>query len=68
MEKQMSEQQKRLILEARFASPKVTDASIEDMKASSSLYRGHVKTSRGDVYRAGEFEKRSDAVLSVKLP
>ena len=64
----MFEQQKRLILEAKFASPKVTGASIEDMKISTSLYRGHVKTSRGDVYRAGEFEKRSDAVLSVKLP
>ena len=58
------------ILEAQFEEPKITLATIDDMKtlSSSSFYRGHVRTARGEVYLDGEFEKRSNAVLKVKLP
>lgn len=64
----MLSQKRAAILEAKFISPKITDETIADMRRSPRLYRGHVKTSRGEVYVAGEFERRSNEVLSIKLP
>ena len=64
----MLTRKKETILEARFVSPKITEGTIEDMQKSSSLYHGHVKTSRGDIYMKDEFQKRSDRILKIKLP
>lgn len=64
----MLSQKRAAILEAKFVSPKITDETIADMRRSPRLYRGHIKTSRGDVYVSGEFERRSDKVLSIQLP
>lgn len=59
---------KMAIIEMQFATPLVTEETIEDMKNRPKLHRGHINTSLGKVYKAGEFESRSDLVLNKKLP
>lgn len=57
------------ILEKNYKSPIVTKETIENMKRYSQFYTGgSVRVQMGQIYTSEEFSKRSDEILSKKLP
>lgn len=56
------------ILEQVYTPPIVNKKTIEGIKNHSKLYRGHVRTSIGKIYKSGEFQKKREAILRRTLP
>lgn len=48
--------------------PIIDDETIKGILSHPKFFRGHVRTAVGKIYKTGEFEKRSDRVLGMKLP
>ena len=48
--------------------PLIDDKTIERILQHPRFFRGHVKTATGKLYKTGEFEKRSDKVLGMRMP
>ena len=48
--------------------PVINDSTIKGILNHPKFFRGHVRTAIGNIYKTGEFEKRSDRVLGTKLP
>ncbi len=59
---------KLAVMERNFNAPKITDKTLTDIKNNPKLYRGHVNTTVGKIYKSGEFEIYSDYILNKKLP
>jgi len=59
---------KLAIMKKNFTAPIITDKSLKDIENNPKLYRGHVHTTVGKLYKTGEFEMYSDYILNKKLP
>lgn len=56
-------------LEKNYYVPVITEKTIEGIKRHPKFYLGApVRVKMGKIYKTGEFEKRSDEVLSRELP
>ena len=42
--------------------------TIKEILRHPKFFIGHVRTATGKIYKTGEFEKRSDRVLGMRLP
>lgn len=51
-----------------FKMPVIKNQTIKNILSHPKFFRGHVRTATGRIYKTGEFEKRSDKVLGMKLP
>lgn len=51
-----------------YSMPIIDDEIIKGILSHPKFFRGHVRTAVGKIYKTGEFEKRSDRVLGMKLP
>lgn len=56
------------ILELNYKLPNIDEKTLEGIKKYPHLFRGHVRTFMGKLYKSGEFEKRSDDILGKELP
>ena len=64
-----SDTPKNSILEVPYQNPKVTDKTIENIKKYPRFYQNAlVRIYLGKIYKDGEFEKKSDRILSTPLP
>lgn len=48
--------------------PLIDDKTIARILEHPRFFRGHIKTATGKLYKTGEFEKRSDKVLGMRMP
>ncbi len=48
--------------------PLIDDKTIKGILQHPRFFRGHIKTATGKLYKTGEFEKRSDKVLGMRMP
>lgn len=48
--------------------PIINEETIAGILRHPKFFRGHVRTATGKIYKTGEFEKRSDRVLGMRLP
>lgn len=51
-----------------YKTPMIDENTIKGILEHPKFFRGHVRTAVGKIYKVGEFEKRSDKVLGMKLP
>lgn len=64
----MKLKKKKSIARRSYSIPVINDKTIKGILSHPKFFRGHVRTAMGKVYKTGEFEKRSDRVLGMKLP
>ena len=56
------------ILEKEYPNLNITQKTINEILKHPKFFRGHVRTFMGKIYTNDDFKKRSDSVLSKKLP
>lgn len=61
-------EKERKILEQPYRSPRITEKTIEEILKNPRLYRGHVRTAMGSVYKTDDFKRMSDDVLGKRMP
>ncbi len=54
--------------EKTYKMPIISDETIKGILKYPKLFREHVRTASGKIYKTGEFEKRSDRVLGMRMP
>lgn len=64
----MKPKKKKNITGKSYNMPVINDETIKGILNHPKFFRGHVRTAIGKIYKTGEFEKRSDRVLGMKLP
>ena len=64
----MKHKKNKKISEKSYNMPVINDSTIKGILNHPKFFRGHVRTAIGNIYKTGEFEKRSDRVLGTKLP
>lgn len=64
----MKQKKKKNISGRSSGMPVINDETIKGILSYPKFFRGHVRTAVGKIYKTGEFEKRSDRVLGMKLP
>lgn len=64
----MEMKKKYSILEMDYKVPEINDKTIKEILNHPQKFRGHVRTSTGRLYKTGEFEKKSDEILTKQLP
>lgn len=64
----MKNEKKKQVSEKSYSMPVINDSTIKGILNHPKFFRGHVRTAIGNIYKSGEFEKRSDRVLGMKLP
>lgn len=64
----MKLKKKKNISRRSYSVPIINDETIKSILNHPKFFRGHVRTATGKIYKTGEFEKRSDRVLGMKLP
>lgn len=64
----MKSQNGKNMSQRSYRNPVINDETIRGILSHPKFFRGHVRTATGKIYKTGEFEKRSDRVLGMKLP
>ena len=64
----MTNEKGKPLSETSYSLPVLNDSTIKGILNHPKFFRGHVRTAIGNIYKSGEFEKRSDRVLGMKLP
>ena len=59
---------KKVMPSKRYSMPIINEETIAGILRHPKFFRGHVRTAAGKIYKTGEFEKRSDRVLGMRLP
>ena len=59
---------KKVMPSKRYSMPIINEEAIAGILRHPKFFRGHVRTATGKIYKTGEFEKRSDRVLGMRLP
>lgn len=55
-------------MQKSYRKPSITKNTILGILQHPTFFRSHVRTMIGNIYNDGEFEKRSNNVLSMRLP
>lgn len=64
----MKLRKKKNIPRRSYRIPVINDETIKGILGHPKFFRGHVRTATGKIYKTGEFEKRSDRILGMRLP
>ena len=64
----MKNEKGKQVSEKSYSMPVINDSTIKGILNHPKFFRGHVRTAIGNINKSGEFEKRSDRVLGMKLP
>lgn len=64
----MKLKREKIVQEKSYKMPLISAETIKGILRYPRFFRGHVRTAMGKIYKTGEFERRSDRVLGMKMP
>lgn len=64
----MKIEREKVIQKKIYKMPLISAETVKGILRYPRFFRGHVRTAMGKIYKTGEFERRSDRVLEMKMP